>query len=112
MGTGLVSGWWVAVAAVVAIGPVGCVINEASPPPHGVAVSGPPPAPPQEMQPPRPAPDAVWVPGYWHWTGLQYAWMPGHWRAPPPGATWRTPSYSFRDGTYFYVPGEWRRPHP
>jgi hypothetical protein len=52
----------------------------------------------------------VWVSGYWHWTGMQYTWIPGHWEgAPPPGAHWHGPRYSFHDGAYYYEPGGWGR---
>ncbi len=26
-----------------------------------------------------PLPQPVWVPGYWYWTGWQWAWVPGYW---------------------------------
>jgi hypothetical protein len=84
----------------------GCVIETVTAP-SGVAVTGPPPEPVRETPPPAPAGHAVWVAGYWHWTGMQYAWIPGHWEAAPPGARWRAPHYSLRDGTYFYEPGGW-----
>lgn len=75
----------------------------------GMAVSGPPPPPIAEAAPPPPSPDATWVGGYWHWTGLQYAWIPGHWEQPPPGAMWRAPRYVSSNGAFFYEPGGWSR---
>jgi hypothetical protein len=35
-----------------------------------------------------PASDAArpgqrWVRGYWHWTGVDYEWIPGHWEPVP-----------------------------
>jgi hypothetical protein len=84
----------------------GCVI-EVGPMPSGVAVSGPPPPPVEEVRSPPPRPKAVWVAGYWHWTGMQYTWIPGHWENAPPGSLWRGPRYSLREGTYFYEPGAW-----
>lgn len=86
----------------------GCVVNEAESPTRGVVVSGPPPAPVREDRPAAPGPQAVWVSGYWHWTGIQYAWIPGHWDAAPPGATWTAPVYTVRDGKYIYESGGWK----
>jgi len=86
----------------------GCVVNEAEAPTRGVVVSGPPPAPVPEQRPAAPGPQSVWVGGYWHWTGIQYSWIPGHWDAPPPGATWSAPVYTARDGKYFYESGGWK----
>lgn len=85
-----------------------CVVNEPETPTRGVVVSGPPPAPVQEQPPAPPAPQATWVPGYWHWTGMQYAWIPGHWENPPPGTAWAAPTYTMRDGKTFYESGGWR----
>jgi YXWGXW repeat-containing protein len=85
-----------------------CVVNEPESPPRGVVVSSPPPAPVQEERPAPPNPQAVWVAGYWHWTGMQYAWIPGHWDAPPPGAIWAAPTVTMRDGRYIYESGGWQ----
>lgn len=85
----------------------GCVIETGATIGAGVAVSGPPPEPVAEARPAPPSTGAAWVAGYWHWTGMQYAWIPGHWEVPPPGARWRAPHYSLRDGMYFYEPGGW-----
>lgn len=52
----------------------------------------------------------MWVPGYWHWTGMHYAWIPGHWDSPPPGARWHAPSYAESGGHYTYEPGRWSAP--
>jgi WXXGXW repeat (2 copies) len=90
----------------------GCVVEGGvSAPATGVAVSGPPPEPMREAPPPAPDAQAVWVAGYWHWSGMQYTWIPGHWERAPPGASWHAPRYSIREGTYFYEPGGWSRPH-
>jgi hypothetical protein len=92
------------------MGLAACVVEGSVGPPGSVPVSGPPPEPMQEAPPPAPNQGAVWVAGYWHWTGMQYTWIPGHWEQAPPGAQWRAPKYSLRDGSYFYLPGSWSRP--
>lgn len=89
-------------------GCAGCVVETGAL--GGVAVSGPPPQPVVEARPaPPPNVRVVWIAGYWHWSGMQYTWIPGHWENAPPGASWRGPRYSLRDGTYFYEPGGWTR---
>jgi len=95
--------------AIVATGlAAGCVVEAVTPAPwSGIAVSGPPPQPVQEQRAPPPNTHSVWIAGYWHWTGMQYVWIPGHWEDAPPGASWRAPRYPIREGTYFYEPGMW-----
>jgi hypothetical protein len=90
---------------------VGCVVEAGASGSMGggVAVSGPPPEPMRETRPQPPDAQAVWVAGYWHWSGMQYTWIPGHWENAPPGASWHAPQYSIREGTYFYEPGSWSR---
>ena len=91
----------------------GCVATAQSTPARGVVVSGPPPAPLAEDHPAiAPAGGAQWVAGYWHWTGMQYAWIPGHWETPPPGSSWSAPRYMAADGAYFYEPGAWNGGQP
>ena len=90
-----------------------CVVTTTAPVPRGILVSGPPPAVVREERPPPPpAPQASWIAGYWHWTGIQYAWIPGHWEAAPPmGSSWRAPLYVQNNGAYFYEPGGWAPSH-
>lgn len=95
-------------ACALAAGSAACVVNEPEVPARGVVVSGPPPAALAEQPPPAPGPGASWVRGYWHWTGMQYAWIPGHWEAAPPGSSWQAPAYSVQDGKYFYESGGWK----
>jgi hypothetical protein len=88
---------------------MGCVVNEPESPSRGVVVSGPPPPPVREDRPPPPDPHASWIAGYWHWTGMQYAWIPGHWEAPPSGAFWNAPRVTtLKDGRYVYESGGWQ----
>src|SRR5579862_6919000 len=72
----------------------GCVVETVNAPPTGVAVSAPPPPPMKEVRPAATSANSLWVAGYWHWTGMQYTWIPGHWEDALPGARWRAPNYS------------------
>jgi len=92
----------------VAVGAEACVIEPGYSSSTGLAVSGPPPEPLEDArQRPVPAPGLAWIAGYWHWTGMQYTWIPGHFERPPAGTRWRLPRYSMREGIYFYEPGGW-----
>ena len=68
-----------------------------------------PPQTPVENIPPSPAPNAVWVAGYWIYDGRSYAWMSGRWEIPPPFAHAYVPAHSeSRNGQMVYVPGYWQ----
>ena len=86
---------------------VGCVATAETMPTRGVVVSGPPPAPLNEARPDPPKSRAAWVGGYWHWTGMQYAWIPGHWDRAPQGSQWIGPRYFQQGGQYRYEAGSW-----
>jgi hypothetical protein len=95
------------------LAPSACVIQAGVSPSAGagggIAVAGPPPAPIVDPRPGPPEGAVVWVAGYWHWTGMRYTWIPGHWAHAPAGAAWRPPRYWTADGTYYYEPGGWGR---
>jgi hypothetical protein len=86
----------------------GCVATVEERPARVVYVSGPPPAPLAETPPPPGEPSMIWVEGYWHWNGVQYVWIPGHWEPARPGAVWVRPSYVIVEGRHVYRPGGWR----
>ena len=51
------------------------------------SVPPPPPAPASaEAVSAPPAPNALWVPGYWSFDGARYTWIAGQWEIPPPNA--------------------------
>ena len=43
----------------------------------------PPPADQPEVVPPPPGGALVWRPGHWHWNGVRYVWVHGHYIARP-----------------------------
>ncbi len=49
----------------------------------------------EEVIPPPPCPDAVWVRGHWSWDeyDARYIWVEGHWRVPPPPPVPAEPEY-------------------
>ncbi len=67
---------WLVAALVLA----GCVATAPARPPRGAEV----PAPLPEIRSAPPAPGMVWVPGAWHFDGVDYVWVPGRWESPPP----------------------------
>lgn len=68
-----------------------------------------PPPTPRETVPPSPAPNAIWVAGYWIYDGRSYTWVGGHWEIPPPFAHAYVPAHSeVRNGQTVYVPGYWQ----
>ncbi len=53
---------------------------------------GEPPPPRVYRVPPQPAPEYIWVEGYWYPQGRRYAWHDGYWTRPPyQGAYWIAP---------------------
>jgi hypothetical protein len=75
-----------------------------------VAVAQPPPAPLREYQPAPPFANAVWIAGYWRWSGFRYAWVAGRWSARPEGFVWEPHRWMRSpDGRWREEPGRWRR---
>jgi len=66
------------------------------------------PQPPSAAMPP-PAPNALWVQGYWSFDGTRYTWVNAHWEVPPPLATSYVPAHwEQQNGGYVFVPGYWQ----
>jgi hypothetical protein len=74
------------------------------------SVPQPPNSEPRDDRPERPSPDAVWVRGYYEYTGRGYQWQPGRWEISPPGSRdWIQPAwYPAANGGYDYVRGHWQ----
>ncbi|HUJ26202.1 MAG TPA: hypothetical protein VLW85_09300, partial [Myxococcales bacterium] len=83
------------------------------PPPPPMAdesTDQPPPPPLNEYAPPQPFPNAVWIPGYWHWNNIRYGWVAGRWSASPPNYFWQPHRWvRGSDGRYREEPGHWHR---
>ncbi len=76
--------------------------------PQYVVVAQPPPPVVVETRPLPPGPGCIWIDGYWHWGGRQYAWKSGHWEVPPRGYNhWVAPRYERHGNEYHYMPGRW-----
>ena len=80
------------------------------PPVNEVVVESAPPAPLEEVRPPVPFDGAVWIPGYWHWSGYRHVWVGGRWSPRPAGYGWEPHRWERRqDGRWVDRPGHW---HP
>jgi len=73
-----------------------------------VRATEPPPPLPDYEQPPCPQDGYLWTPGYWHWTGSDYYWVPGTWVQPPQvGFLWTPGYWGFVGGVYGWHVGYW-----
>ena len=67
----------------------------------------PPPLPDYEL-PPVPAPNYIWMPGYWAWGYGGYYYVPGTWvEAPQPGLVWTPGFWGWQNGYYGWHDGYW-----
>ena len=70
----------------------------------GVTIGPPPPPRVVYVAPAQPAPEFVWIDGYWYVVKNRYRWHEGYWTRPPyPGAYWVPPRH---DGRAFFL-GYW-----
>ncbi len=72
-------------------------IDRAPPPPRRIPI------------PPRPVVGAIWIGGFWRWTGFQYVWVDGYWdRNPPPGKIWTPGRWIHTSRGWYWDEGRWR----
>ncbi|WP_426749180.1 YXWGXW repeat-containing protein [Myxococcus sp. Y35] len=61
-----------------------------------------------EHAPSPPAPNYVWTPGYWYWSGASYVWVGGVWAAPPrPGLVYVSSRWVRRGPSWYFSAGGW-----
>jgi len=79
------------------------------PPVDEVVTEAAPPAPIVEVRSAAPFEGALWIPGYWHWSGGRHLWVAGRWTARPAGYVWEEHHWDRRpDGRWVHRPGHWR----
>ena len=75
---------------------------------EGVSINIAPPVLPVVEQPPCPAEDYIWTPGYWAYGAEGYYWVPGVWVPPPQvGLLWTPPWWGFNNNVYVFHEGSW-----
>jgi hypothetical protein len=68
-----------------------------------------PPAPYVEVIPTIPFPGALWIGGYWGWSGGRHAWVGGRWEHPRQGYAWAPHHWEQRGGRWELHAGGWVR---
>lgn len=76
--------------------------------PGGVVMVAPP-APREETRVVAPAPDSVWIGGYWAWVGGRHEWVNGHWAPGRPGFHWVPHSWVRQGDGWRMHEGHWQR---
>lgn len=77
----------------------------AQPPPPAA-----PPPPRYEVVPPHHRHGWVWEPGHWHWNGVRYAWIEGHYVEARPGwGRYEPGRWVWRFNHWAWVPAHWER---
>ena len=68
-----------------------------------------PPQPYTEVVPVMPYPGAIWIGGYWGWSGGRHNWVPGRWDQGRPGYAWTPHRRESRGGHWYLQNGGWAR---
>lgn len=109
---------WLVAAAMGAAALSGCVVAPVGPAYGGggyydsnmVVANVPPPAPYVETVPVAPFVGAVWIGGFWDWSGGRHVWHPGRYERPRPGFAYRQGGWSHGpDGRWMLHRGGWER---
>lgn len=92
----------------------GCVAYPAGPyygDPYGSAVVAPMAPPPlvAESYGVAPWPGALWINGYWSWSGHRHVWTPGRWEHARPGYHWVPRTWDHRGRNWHQHGGRWER---
>jgi hypothetical protein len=67
-----------------------------------------PPPPRSYTRPSRPSTTAIWIDGYWNWTGVRFIWVDGYWeRNPPPGRVWAPGGWVHTHRGWYRQHGRW-----
>lgn len=74
-----------------------------------VVVDVAPPAPYVEVVPAIPFAGAIWIGGYWGWSGGRHHWVPGRWEGPRSGYGWRPHAWVQQGGHWHLRGGGWVR---
>jgi hypothetical protein len=78
------------------------------PPTEDVWVNNAPPPPQYEVRTRAPFAGAVWIPGYWRWTGHRHLWVGGRWTAPRAGFVWDSGGWRRHGNRWAFTRGYWR----
>lgn len=69
-----------------------------------------PPAARVEVVPAAPIRTAVWIAGFWQWSGKDWVWIGGAWQLRPEArASWRAPTWQAHGNVHVLIPGGWVR---
>jgi hypothetical protein len=92
-----------------------CVVAPVGPP-YGYAPAGDvvvtdvaPPAPYYEPVPVVPFAGAVWINGYWGWSGGRHVWVGGRYEHARPGYSWQPHRWVYQDRRWHLHEGHWAR---
>jgi hypothetical protein len=66
-----------------------------------------PPAPYAEVQPAIPFAGAIWIGGFWNWSGDRYSWVPGRYERPRAGYQWEQRRWT-QGSRGWQLQGGWR----